>query len=179
MKVDYSKGKIYKITNDYNDDVYINYTCDTLVKRFSCHKKNAQKVLFKNSTLYKLMNEIGFDRFRIQLVENCPCEDKYQLCQMTREYVRNCGTIINKQVPGRTKQQYYKEYRENNKEQLKQKNKEYTELNKDKIKEKRSVPFTCVCGCVIKYSINKSRHEKSKKHSDTMESKSPQNTIIE
>jgi hypothetical protein len=43
MKVDYSKGKIYKITNDNNDDVYINYTCDTLVKRFSCHKQNAQR----------------------------------------------------------------------------------------------------------------------------------------
>ena len=30
MKTDYSKGKIYKITNDYNDHVYIGATCDTL-----------------------------------------------------------------------------------------------------------------------------------------------------
>jgi hypothetical protein len=178
MKVDYSKGKIYKITNDYNDDVYINYTCDTLVKRFSCHKKNSQYELFKNGGLYKLMNEIGFDRFRIQLVENCPCEDKYQLCQKTREYIRNYGTIINKQIPGRTRQQYYKEYKEINKEQLKQKNVEYKELNKDKIKEKKNAPFTCVCGCVIKYS-HKSQHEKTKKHADLMDLKSPKNEIVE
>ncbi len=32
MKVDYSKGKIYKITNDYNDDVFVGFTCDTLIK---------------------------------------------------------------------------------------------------------------------------------------------------
>ena len=32
---DFSQGKIYKITNDYNDDIYVGSTCDTLVKRFS------------------------------------------------------------------------------------------------------------------------------------------------
>ncbi len=47
-----------------------------------------------------------------------------------------------------------------NKEQLKQKNIEYKELNKEKIKEKKNAPFTCVCGCVIKYS-HKSQHEKN------------------
>ncbi len=41
MKVDYSQAKIYKITNDYNDDVYVGSTCDTLVKRFSYHKSDA------------------------------------------------------------------------------------------------------------------------------------------
>ena len=35
MKVDYSQGKIYEITNDYNNDIYVGSTCDTLVKRFS------------------------------------------------------------------------------------------------------------------------------------------------
>ena len=32
---DFSQGKIYKITNDYNDAIYVGSTCDTLVKRFS------------------------------------------------------------------------------------------------------------------------------------------------
>ena len=40
MKVEYSQGKIYKITNDYNDDIYIGSTCDSLAKRFSTHKRD-------------------------------------------------------------------------------------------------------------------------------------------
>ena len=75
---DYTKAKIYKITNDYNDDVYVGSTCDTLIKRFSYHKKDSKKDKKKNSPLYKLMNEIGFERFRIQLLEDYHCEDKYQ-----------------------------------------------------------------------------------------------------
>jgi hypothetical protein len=38
MKVDYSKGNVHIITNDYNIDVYVGSTCDTLCKRFSGHK---------------------------------------------------------------------------------------------------------------------------------------------
>ena len=62
---DYSKGKIYKITNDYNDYVYIGSTCDTLSKNFSKHKTESKS---RNNPLYKLMNEIGFERFRIELI---------------------------------------------------------------------------------------------------------------
>ncbi len=32
MKVDYSQAKIYKITNDFNTDIWIGSTCDTLLK---------------------------------------------------------------------------------------------------------------------------------------------------
>ncbi len=35
MKVDYSQAKIYKMTNDANNDIWIGSTCDTLVKKFS------------------------------------------------------------------------------------------------------------------------------------------------
>ena len=79
MKTDYSKGKIYKITNDYNDHVYIGSTCDTLSKNFSKHKSNKSTQDRMNKPLYKLMNEIGFERFRIELICNSPCEDIYQL----------------------------------------------------------------------------------------------------
>ncbi len=77
MKVDYSKGKIYKITNDYDHDVY----GDTLVKRFSGHHRSSYSTKKKNRPLYKLINEIGFERFRIQLVCDYPCEAIYQLRQ--------------------------------------------------------------------------------------------------
>ena len=52
MKTDYSKSKIYKITNDYNDDVYVGSTCDTLGRRFSRHKSASKKEKKKHYKLY-------------------------------------------------------------------------------------------------------------------------------
>ena len=73
MKVDYSQAKIYKITNDFNDDIYVGSTCDTLVKRFSAHKADFKRECKSQKPLYKLMNEIGFERFRIELIEKHQC----------------------------------------------------------------------------------------------------------
>jgi group I intron endonuclease len=70
MSQDFSKAKIYKITNDYNNDVYVGSTCDLLTKRFSNHKKSVTNNEKKNRPLYKLMNEIGFERFRIELIDS-------------------------------------------------------------------------------------------------------------
>ena len=178
MKVDYSKGKFYKITNDFNDDVYIGSTCDTLGRRYSKHKADMKKEKCKNYRLYKLMNEIGFERFRIQLIIDYPCEDIYQLTQKEGEYIRLMGTL-NKRIEGRTKKEYrennkdkIKEYYENNKDKIKEVKKEYYEKNKDKVKEyyennkdkiKIKIKINCDCGCeVAKCQLN--RHMKTKKH---------------
>jgi Uri superfamily endonuclease len=93
MSRDFSKGKIHKITNDYNDDVYVGSTCDTLGKRFSRHKIDMKQKKKKNYRLYKLMNEIGFKHFRIQIIIDYPCEDVYQLTQKEGEYIRLLGTL--------------------------------------------------------------------------------------
>ena len=114
MKIDYSKGKIYKITNDYNDHVYIGSTCDTLAKNFSKHKSQCGSQDRTHYPLYKLINDIGFERFRIQLLCDYPCEDKYMLKQKEGEYIRELATL-NKRIAGRTTNEFqqtpeYKEY---------------------------------------------------------------------
>jgi group I intron endonuclease len=141
---DYSQAKIYKITNDYNDEVYVGSTYDTLVKRYSAHKSDAKKNL-KLSPLYKLMNEIGFERFRIELIENYSCQDKYQLRQREGYYIREMGTL-NMLIAGRTQIEYVKEskdkileyqrekYQENRMQEL-ARHKEYRKNNVEKIKE--------------------------------------------
>jgi hypothetical protein len=131
MKVDYSKGKIYKITNDYNDEVYVGSTCDSIGKRFCGHKYASYEIKSKHLPLYKLINEIGIERFRIQLIEEYPCEDKYQLIQKEGEYIRELGTL-NKRIAGRTGQEYRKE----NKDKIKETQKIYHSKNKEIIKEK-------------------------------------------
>ena len=128
MKVDYSKGKIYKITNDYNDDIYVGSTCDSLVKRFSNHKMSSTNEEKKRRKLYVLINEIGFNRFRIELICDYPCEDKYQLRQKEGEYIRQIGTL-NIRIEGRTKKQRYEEC----KEQILEKHKQYSIDNKEKL----------------------------------------------
>ena len=117
MSQDFGKGKIYKITNDYNDDVYVGSTCDLLTKRFSSHKANSKFNTTRNIPIYKLINEIGFERFRIELIEDYPSQDKYQLRQREGHFIRELGTL-NKNIAGRTKQEYQKENYESNKEHL-------------------------------------------------------------
>ena len=66
MKVDYSKGNIYKVTNDYNNDIYDGSTSDTLAERYSTHKKDAHMEKSKDRPLYKLINEIGFNGSKLK-----------------------------------------------------------------------------------------------------------------
>ena len=122
MNRDYSKGKIYKISNDYNNDIYVGSTCDTLIKRFSAHKS---KMYSKPSyPLYKLMIEIGCERFRIDLIEEIPCKDIYELRQNEGKWIREIGTL-NKRIAGLSRKESVKLYNDKNKEYLKQYQKQW------------------------------------------------------
>ena len=179
MPQDFSKGKIYKITNDYNDKIYVGSTCESLVKRFSKHKAKSKLEEVKHYPLYVLMHEIGFDRFRIELLEDCPCEDKYQLRQKEGQYIREMGTL-NKIIAGRT----IKEWEEDNKEKKREYEKQYLSIpenrqkhneyhlkryheKKDEINARRNAKpkpnITCECGAVIQ-NVELRRHKKSIKH---------------
>ena len=127
MKVDYSQAKIYKITNDFNNDTWIGTTCDTIVKKFSVHKAQAIRNYRKDCIIQKLIKEYGFDRFRIQLIEDYPCEDLYQLRQRQGYHIRELHAI-NKYADG-------KDYREKNKEHINEQKKEYEQ--RPEVKERR------------------------------------------
>ena len=131
MKVDYSQAKIYKITNDFNTDIWIGSTCDTLVKKFSVHKADAIRSLRKDCIIHNLIREHGFDRFRIQLIEDFPCEDLYQLRQRQGHHIRELNAI-NKYADD-------KDYRGKNKEHIREQKKEYSQKPevKERIKEYR------------------------------------------
>jgi len=104
MSQNFKNAKIYKITNDYNNDIYVGSTCNTLIRRFSVHKCDARK--HNDRALYNLINEIGESRFRIELIEDYPCEDKYQLRQREGYFIRLFGTL-NMKIAGRTDQEYH------------------------------------------------------------------------
>jgi adenylate kinase family enzyme len=129
MTQNFKNAKIYKISNDYNDMIYIGATCDTLIKRFSQHKLSSKREKYMHMPLYKLINEIGFERFRIDLIENYSCADKYELRQKEGFYIREMGTL-NMRIECRSK----KEWANNNKDKIKGHQQLYKELNIDKIK---------------------------------------------
>ena len=133
MSVKYKNGKIYKLFSHDNDLIYIGSTTQQLSKRLADHKnksKTCSKILFENS------NDV-----KIELLENCECDNVEQLHRLEGEYIRRLD-CVNKRIAGRTRKEYYdenkeqmKEYRENNKEKIKEQKKEYYENNKEQIKE--------------------------------------------
>jgi len=68
----YQEGKIYKIVNDVDDEIYVGSTCNTLAKRFGDHKSSITKR--PKYKIYQKMSEMGVNNFRIILVENYPVD---------------------------------------------------------------------------------------------------------
>ena len=56
-------GRIYKITNDINNKVYIGQTIKTLTKRWQQHKCNSTKEYFKQIVLYKAFKKYGIEHY--------------------------------------------------------------------------------------------------------------------
>ena len=161
--MDYQNGKIYKLVG--GGLTYYGSTCSTLTRRLCGHKTNFKQG--KNTTS-KLLFETG-DEVKIFLVEKFPCSDKIELNARERWYIEN-NECVNKRIPTRTD----KEYKEANKEKIKEYNKEYIEANKNKIKEyyeankdkiskRKSEKINCECGAVIRKG-DLSRHKKTTKH---------------
>jgi len=98
-------------------------------------------------------------------LECCPCDNKEELTKKEGEYIRSTD-CINKQIAGRTQ----KEYREDNKEKVKEQRKEYYENNKDKIMEWKTQRITCECGRTFRID-GKAEHEQTKIHKKLIEEK--------
>ena len=130
--MDYSKGKIYKITG--GGKCYVGSTIQPLNIRFSKHK------------CQKYIEEIkDCEDLAIELIEEYPCECKKDLFIRERYWIEKTE-CINKYIPTRTQKEYYQEnkekikelkkkYREENKEKIKESKKEYNKINKERIKE--------------------------------------------
>ncbi len=101
-------------------------------------------------------------------------------------------TCINKRIECRTQKEYRednkdkikereKKYRENNKEKIKEKDKKYREGNKEQLnqydKERGKIKVICLCGCeVIKTQLK--RHQRTIKHNQLLKEKEQEENII-
>jgi hypothetical protein len=112
----YQNGKIYSI-RCRNDDtlIYIGSTTQKLTERLAQHRRQSNK---HSKRLYECVNGNWTDWY-IELYEECPCNNKQELDKKEGEIIRQIGNL-NKNIAGRTR----KEYRDENKEIIK----EYTKL---------------------------------------------------
>ena len=118
----YQNGKIYKIHSYRTDDIYIGSTTNTLSRRFSGHK--SKNVIGYGTKSYIILE---YDDAMITLIENYPCNDKYELEKRERYHIEN-NNCVNKHIPTRTDKEYY----EDNKDKIKQYHKIYNTVNRDK-----------------------------------------------
>lgn len=162
----YQRGKIYKITcNEEPDKMYIGSTCEpTLARRLSQHKWDYRKYLNGVKHFITSFEIVKYESATITLIEAFPCNTKDELLKKERYYIELYGGSINKVRPGRTGN----EYRNDNKEKIKERDRKYHLNNKDKIKAYRNAKIECPCGSTTT-NKHKTRHEKTAKHKKYLE----------
>ena len=181
----YLNGKIYLVKCKYNKDlIYIGSTKKTLGERLNGHRNSTKK----NSTSLHNVVQGDWDNWYIELYENYPCYNKYQLRRREGEVIRLIATI-NKCVAGRTKTEYRqdnrdrilerekqyrqdnrdrileqkKNYANDNRDKILEKDRKYYQNNRDKILQKQKENIICnVCGCEVrKHGLKE--HQRTKK----------------
>ena len=162
IPMDYSKCSIYKIEHVDDDTlVYVGHTTN-FDKRKTKHKSNCKNDNVKdyNYKVYQMIRQNGgWDDFKMIEVEKYPCADKREAERRENEVMKELKASMNTNKSFRTKdeltecrKEYFKDYRDNNKLKIQ-------ERNKEKVK--------CECGCdVMKRCLN--RHQATKKHLDKM-----------
>lgn len=135
----YLKSKIYKITDIGYNECYYGSTVQSLSKRMGQHREKYHKYKkgeYHYITSFNLFDKYGLENCKIELVENYECKSKEELQQREAFWIKN-NECVNKIIPGRT----YKEWVEDNKEEIKEKKKKYQQDNKEVIKEKKKVYY--------------------------------------
>lgn len=122
---DYKNGKIYCIKSHKTDMVYVGSTTQKLCRRMTDHRCEYKKWVNGKPYYATSFEIIKLNDAYIELLEIFPCSCRQELHKKEGEYIKNTKKCVNKRIPGRTK----KEWRENNKDKIK----EYLKKNKDKI----------------------------------------------
>ena len=194
-------GFIYKLTNTVDDEFYVGSTTTDIQQRLKNHLRCFQ--INKHSKLYSKMNDIGFDKFHIEEIETVLFDDKYELYARENFYIKELKPPLNmrpapdkdydsydrhKEAILKRCKEYYQinkehiiervhQYGQRNKEKISERNKNYKQEHKEEIKERRSKKFLCECGVESSYD-HKSRHFRTKRHLEYINSKEQQDDVI-
>ena len=150
----FENAKIYKIIDNTSNAIYIGSTYKTLEQRLKQHKADYNR--YKNGnfhyvTSFKILENADY---KIELIKLYPCQTKHELNveegKIIKQFRNDKINIVNRNIAGLTP---------------KESDAQYYQKNKIAINEKQNKKYNCCCGG--KYtSVNKSPHEKTKKHQD-------------
>ena len=147
---DYSKGKIYKLWSPSTGLTYIGSTCQSIAMRLAGHVRSKKCHDIGKYNYVTSFEILEYNDYRIDLLEEYPCENRMQLNKREGEIITQID-CINKNIAGRTQKQYY----EANKETLNKQSKQYRE------RTGRSKQILCsLCGRIL-------RTDKMKRHQTT------------
>ena len=190
--IDYSNTHFYKIVcKDLNiKDLYIGHTTD-FTKRKNYHKStcNNQRNENFNMPVYQFIrNNGGWNNWDMILIETKHCENALEAKRDERTFIEDLQASLNQKRPITTDKEY-REYKQNwhneNKDRINNNKKEKYQANReeqlakckkyyhDNIEERRQTRnrlCNCICGDTYTYA-NKTRHERTKKHVDYVNSR--------
>ena len=134
--VNYGNSCIYKIVcNDLNvTDCYVGSTTN-FNRRKQNHKDACMNQNSKayNYVVYSVIRQNGgWCNWTMIEIEKYPCNDKRELEKRKREWIEKLNATLNKQLPTRTQQDYMKEYRNQNNDQINAYKRYYYDQNKEK-----------------------------------------------
>lgn len=137
--VNYGRGKIYEIISNNKPELsYVGSTCAVyLSQRFAEHNGSYNR--YSNGTdkkFCKSYDVLQHGDCTINLIENYPCNSKEELLARERFYIqsRNC---VNKVIPLRTPKEYYNDHRH----EIIEKNKAIYKANRSIIVEKKKAKY--------------------------------------
>jgi hypothetical protein len=195
----YQRGKIYKITSDQTDEIYIGSTCEKyLSNRIAKHRTNYRAYLQGKHNYVSSYEIVKHDDAQIELIECFPCNSKEELFarerELQREHNHNTVNIIRPIVTKEEVRAERKKYREDHKDEIakwkkqwyqdnietvKIKRRQYRQDNADMIKEQKKASYArnkekrkikFMCICGIEArKRDKARHEKSVYHRQYIE----------
>jgi hypothetical protein len=152
-------GRIYKIVSSECDGCYIGSTTQQLSRRLCVHKSHYKRYLAGKCNYMTSFDVIKFADASIELVHEGVFDSKNDLEHLEGEIIQTTPNVVNKNIAGwtGTKQEYDKQYYQDNREAL------LAHMN-----------TKCVCPtCGGKYTIvNKQKHCRTTKHQNAVSSAS-------
>ena len=99
-----------------------------------CHNENSK---IYNLPLYKFIRENGgFDAWTMTIIDSLTTIDKNEILKCERRYVEEQKFRLNKEIPSRTMKEYMKEYQKDHKEEIVEYYKQYREANRETLNKK-------------------------------------------
>ena len=140
---DYSKGKIYKIFNiDEPEKFYVGSTTMKLWHRLGGHKSLCKK---SNRFFYQEVKKLCWDKFKIELIENFPCNNRQELFaqeekvrSQTNAYYNMCRAFVSEEQRKSVRAEYAKKYQKGHKKEIAKYKAQYDKIHREQIAQRKA-----------------------------------------